>query len=147
MDGELEPLPRGFMYFSEKQMKSVGTGTGTGTAYLPVFYRHELNDMLRTCFPHHLPQEALIWSLYEKWGGIVRYVLGKLDAESQLELEDAFTSANLEELFFHLGARALESDGSTSHRLLHLKPVGEGAVEFSNPSDINCYALARSQLA
>ena len=78
----------------------------------PVFFRHEIKEILDTCFPHLEPQEALVWSLFEKWGGIVRYVLVKLDVESQLELDDALTGINLEELFFHHGARAIESDSS-----------------------------------
>ena len=48
---------------------------------------------------------------------------------------------------FHLGARAIESDDKASHRLLHLKPVGEGELEFSDPYNVDSYMLERTVLA
>ena len=116
---------------------------------VPVFFHREIKDMLHTCFPHLLPQERQVWELYDKWGGIVRYVLGKHDRESQLLLEDSLTAVSLEGLFFHLGARVIESDDNASHRLLHLKPAGvlEGADTFSNPYDASSYSLSHTVLA
>ena len=114
---------------------------------VPVFFRHEVKDMLYTCFPQLVPQETFVWERYQKWGGIVRYVLGRLDVDSQEELASSFTAINLEELFFHLGARAIESEISVSHRLLHLKPIGEGAFGFENSKDVDSYALSRTELA
>ena len=101
---------------------------------VPVFFRHEIKDMLHTCFPHLLPQESQVWELYDKWGGIVRYVLAKQGSSSQRLLKSALTNISLDELIFHLGADEIESDDKASHRLLHLKPVGEGATEFLAPA-------------
>jgi len=114
----------------------------------PVFYRHEVKDMLHTCFPHLVPHEKQVWERFEKWGGIVRYVLSKIDKESQYLLEDALTAINLDELIFDLGARAIESDDKASHRLLHLKPEGGGEDEFSGPTfELASYVLAYTELA
>jgi len=120
-----------------------------GMLTVPVFYRHEVKDMLRTCYPHLVPQEERVWELYDKWGGIVRYVLGKHGVESQLLLEDALTAVNLGDLFFHLGARVIEAEDSASHRLLHLKPAGvvEGSDAFISPLDASSYVLSRTELA
>ena len=116
---------------------------------VPVFFRLEVKDMLHTCFPHLVPQEGRVWELYDKWGGIVRYVLGKHDNESQLLLEDALTAVNLEDLFFHLGARVIESEDSASHRLLHLRPAGvvEGSDTFICPADAGSYVLSGTEPA
>ena len=115
----------------------------------PVFFLREVKDLASTCFPHLSSQGPLVEALFAKWGGIVRYVLAKHDEDSQLELEDALTSINLEELYFHLGARAIESEDSASHRLLHLQPVGavQGGNEFSRPRDSASYALAHTDVA
>jgi hypothetical protein len=59
---------------------------------VPVFFRHEIKDMLRTCFQHLVPQEALVWERYSKWGGIVRYVLAKPGQSSQNLLLASLTS-------------------------------------------------------
>ena len=114
---------------------------------VPVFFRHEIKDMLHTCFPHLLPQESQVWELYDKWGGIVRYVLAKQGYSSQRQLKSALTNINLDELIFHLDAEEIESDDKASHRLLHLKPAGEGATEFSRPRDVASYMLERTELA
>ena len=103
--------------------------------------------MLHTCFPHLVPQEEKVWLLYGMWGGIVRYVLAKLGASSQELLKAALTNINLDELISHLGALEIESDDKASHRLLHLKPAGEGATEFSRPRDVASYMLERTELA
>jgi hypothetical protein len=114
----------------------------------PVFYRHEIQDMLFTCFQHLLLEEENVWERYKKWGGIVRYVLTKSGAGSQQLLEDALTAIDLDDLIFHLGARAIESDDKASHRLLHLKPEGGGDMEFSgNAFEMASYVLARTELS
>jgi len=78
--------------------------------YFPVFSRHEIDDLLRACFPCLLGDaasggEAGVQARYEKWGGIPRYVLGKLDANSQGLLESAVTSVKVDKLFACVGAR------------------------------------------
>ena len=113
---------------------------------VPVFLRHEVKDMLHTCFPHLVPHEERVWLLYDMWGGIVRYVLAKQGASSQRLLKAALININLNELISHLGAEEIE-DGKASHCLLHLKPVGQGATEFSRPYDTASYMLERVELA
>lgn len=112
---------------------------------VPVFFRHEIRDIHRTCFPKL--DEDEVWELYRKWGGIVRYVLAKQDLDSQKLLKSALTSVDLDGLLFDLGADEIESDSKASHRLLHLKPVGEGKDEFSDPYNIDSYMLDRTELA
>lgn len=114
---------------------------------VPVFSRHEIRDILHTCFSQLAPHEDLVWELYRKWGGIVRYVLAKQSSSSQRLLKASLTSIDLDDLIFHLGADEIESDDKASHRLLHLKPEGEGEHEFSNPYNIDSYMLARTELA
>jgi hypothetical protein len=116
---------------------------------VPVFFRHEIEDMLRTCFQHLTSQEALVWERYSKWGGIVRYVLAKESQSSQSLLKSSLTNIDLDDLIFHLGADEIEGDDKASHRLLHLKPAGEvqGKVEFSEPHSFDSYTLARTELA
>jgi hypothetical protein len=114
---------------------------------VPVFFRHEVKDMLHTCFPRLVPHEKQVWLLYDMWGGIVRYVLAKQGASSQRLLNAALSSINLDELIFHLGAEEIESDDKASHRLLHLKPAGDDATEFSRPYDTASYMLERTELA
>ena len=116
---------------------------------VPVFFRHEIGDMLRTCFQHLVPQEALVWERYSKWGGIVRYVLAKQGQSSQNLLLASLTSIDLDDLIFHLGAEEIEGDDKASHRLLHLKPAGEvqGEGVFLEPYSFDSYALVRTELA
>ena len=62
-------------------------------------------------------------------------------------LDSAVTRANINELFNRLGARELETDVGTSHRLVHLKPEGEAADgAFAPPGDADSYLIARSEL-
>ena len=103
--------------------------------------------MLRTCFPHLVLHEARVWELYDKWGGIVRYVLAKQEPASQSLLAAALASIDLDNLIFLLGAEEIESEGLASHCLLHLKPAGASDDEFSHPSDTASYVLARTVLA
>ena len=119
--------------------------------FFPVFSLREIEDMRRSCYPKlsGAVAEAEVKQRYDKWGGIPRYVLNKLEGDSQALLESAVTRVSIDELFGKLGARELESDGSTSHRLLHFKPVGEASVAggaFANPSNAASYSLASSEL-
>ena len=117
--------------------------------FFPVFSLREIDDMRRACFPHlsGAEAEAGVRERYEKWGGIPRYVLAKLDKDSQDLLDSAVTRVNINELFNKLGARELESDVGTSHRLVHLKPEGEAADgAFAPPGDADSYLIARSEL-
>jgi hypothetical protein len=126
---------------------------GSRRLFFPVFSRPEMSDMMHACFSRLLVAgaasggEAGVWARYGKWGGIPRYVFGKLDVGSQRLLESAVTSIKVDELFDHLGARGVESDDAASHRLVHLKPVGEAPDGFFVDSrDGDAYDLDRSEL-
>lgn len=117
--------------------------------FFPVFSLREIDDMLRACFPRlsGAEAEAGVQERYEKWGGIPRYVLAKLDKDSQELLNSAVTRVNINELFNKLGACELESDDGTSHHLVHLKPAGEADDgTFAHPGDADSYVIARSDL-
>jgi len=117
--------------------------------FFPVFSLREINDMRRSCFPQLSCSEAEagVHERYKKWGGIPRYVLAKTDMNSQELLDSAVTKVNINEIFNKLGARELESDIGTSHRLVHLKPVGEAADgTFTNPGELVSYMITRSEL-
>jgi len=120
--------------------------------FFPVFSRAEMGDMLRSCYPQLLTDvasggEAGVWERFGKWGGVPRYVLGKVGKGPQLGIDSALTRVSVDALMSHLGAREIESDDAVSHRLMHLKPTGEAADgTFVNPRDAASYIIARSEL-
>ena len=116
--------------------------------FFPVFSRAEVNDLMQSCFPHLLGAgEASVWGRYEAWGGIPRYVLAKIDADSQQLLKSAETRIDVLKLLRQLDKGEVESDDSVSHRLVHLKPAGErDDGVFEGAHDANAYVLARSEL-
>jgi hypothetical protein len=117
--------------------------------FFPVFSLCEIDAMWRACFPRLSGAEAEVGvqRRFEKWGGIPRYVLSKLGEDSQELLDNAVTKVNINELFNKLGARELESDIDTSHRLVHFKTAGESPDgTFANPGDAKSYLIARSEL-
>ena len=92
--------------------------------FFPVFSSAEIEDMRRTCFPQLSGAEAEVGvqQRYEKWGGIPRYVLGKLDKDSQAELESAVALVNIDELFGKLGARQLSPTTAPLTAFCTLRP-------------------------
>ena len=117
--------------------------------FFPVFSRAEIEDMRRACFPYLSGAEAEVGvqQRYEKWGGIPRYVLGKLDKDSQELLARATTRIYVDALLRDLDKGEIESDAAVSHRLVHLKPAGERADgSFSDPHSADSYLFARSEL-
>jgi hypothetical protein len=117
--------------------------------FFPVFSLREIEDMRRACFPRlsGAEAEAGVQQRYEKWGGIPRYVLGKLDEDSQALLERAKTSIDVSALLRDLDKGEIESDMTVSHRLVHLKPAGERADgPFEDPRSADSYVFARSEL-
>ena len=83
---------------------------------------------------------------FEKWGGIPRYVLAKLDKDSQEQIARATTRINVDALVRDLEGE-IESDTTDSHHLVHLKPAGERADgTFVDPGDADSYLFARSEL-
>ena len=132
-----------------ERWKEFAKCAGARRLFFPVFSRREIEDMRRACFPQlsGAEAEAGVQGRYEKWGGIPRYVLCNLDIDSQTILDSAVSSVDVNELFKKLGARELESESSTSHRLVHLKPAGEAADgTFAHPGDANSYLIERSEL-
>jgi len=120
--------------------------------FFPVFSRAEMGDMLRSCFPQLLTDtasggEAGVWERFYKWGGVPRYVLDKLDEDTQESMDCAVWGISVDELILRLGKREIESDEAVSHRLMHLKPAGEAADgTFLNPRDAASYKITRSEL-
>jgi len=120
--------------------------------FFPVFSRSEISDMLQSCFPQLLADkasggEAGVWERYGKWGGVPRYVLGKVDEGSQLLISSAVSRVSVDALMSRLGEREIESEDAVSHRLMHLKPAGEAADgTFTNPREAASYTIARSEL-
>jgi hypothetical protein len=117
--------------------------------FFPVFSRHEIEDMRGACFPQLSGPEAEagVQERYDKWGGIPRYVLGKLDKGVQGLLERATTRINVSALLRDLDKGEIESDMTVSHRLVHLKPAGERADgPFADPRSADSYVFARSEL-
>ena len=117
--------------------------------FFPVFSRHEIEDMRGACFPQLSGPEAEagVQERYDKWGGIPRYVLGKLDKGVQGLLERATTRINVSALLRDLDKGEIESDMTVSHRLVHLKPAGERADgPFADPRSADSYEFARSEL-
>ena len=120
--------------------------------FFPVFSRAEMGDMLRSCYPQLLTDVASggepgVWERFGKWGGIPRYVLGKVNEDAQLGMDSVVTRFSVDVLMSHLGAREIESDDAVSHRLMHLKPTGEAADgTFVHPRDAASYIIARSEL-
>ena len=123
--------------------------------FFPVLSRAEVHDMLYACFPQLLTDEKSggergVWERYRRWGGIARYVLSKLDDDSQQLIDSAPTRVQINELLDSLGSREIEADSAVSHRLLHLNPAGEQTSDdgvFTNPHDAASYLLVRSELA
>ena len=117
--------------------------------FFPVFSQSEIEDMWRACFPRLSGAEAAAGVLerFGKWGGIPRYVLGKLDKDSQRLLDSAVTRIDVVALLRSLDKGEIESDTVVSHRLVHLKPAGERADgSFSDPHSAASYRFARSTL-
>jgi hypothetical protein len=119
----------------------------------PVFSRAETGDMLRSCFPRLVAADAAsggeagVWARFDRWGGVPRYVLDRVDADAQLSIGSALSRISVDALVSRLGDREIESDDVVSHRLMHLKPAGEAADgAFTCPRDVASYLLVRSEL-
>ena len=112
--------------------------------FFPVFTLEEMRACRDACFPS--VDEAGMTSRFVRWGGIPRHVLAKLGAADQQQLEDAVTGTTLDSVVEHSGALELKSDKDMSHRLLHIKVVGEVNSSVS-PSSAEFYHKARNELA
>jgi hypothetical protein len=118
----------------------------------PVFSRMELEDMVQTCFPEQAASggngTTPAWvERYEKWGGVPRYVFRLLDVAEQRKVDSAETGMNLDRLADVLNKRDIEDDAILSHRLFHLKPVGEQPDgTFVGGKTREAYVLDRTEL-
>ena len=116
--------------------------------FFPVFSRREIDDMRRACFPElsDAGAEAGVQERFDKWGGIPRYVLSKLDKGSQDLLARTTRCIDVGALLRNLD-RGEESNSALSHFLSHLKPAGERADgSSSDPHSADSYLFARSEL-
>jgi hypothetical protein len=119
----------------------------------PVFSRAETGDMLRSCFPRLVAADAAsggeagVWARFDRWGGVPRYVMDRIDADAQLSIAGPLSRISVDMLLSRLGDREIESDDVVSHRLMHLKPAGEAADgAFTCPRNVASYLLVRSEL-
>jgi hypothetical protein len=70
--------------------------------FFPVFTLDEIRACRDKCFPG--VDDAGMLSRFARWGGIPRYVLAKLKAADQQQLEDAVNSTTLDSVIEHSGA-------------------------------------------
>jgi hypothetical protein len=112
--------------------------------FFPVFTLDEIRACRDECFSG--VDDAGMMSRFARWGGIPRYVLAKLKAADQQQLEDAVNSTTLDSVIEHSGALELKSDKDMSHRLLHIKVAGETDASLL-PSSADYYCKSRNELA
>ena len=124
--------------------------------FFPVYSWIEIQELCAVGFPPSTENTpAGVHARYVRWGGVPRYVLEKLDPDSQGMLDSAVTSLDLDSLAAFLGKNELETDEGISHRLLHLKTRGETmTVAVDGETDVallpnawEFYELARTELA
>jgi hypothetical protein len=111
--------------------------------FFPVFSAGEIEDMRRTCYPQRNAVE--VQERYTRWGGVPRYVLGRVDTDAQRGVISALTRVDLDALAAVLGADEIESDAGISHRLMHIKPRGEVQPGLSSRT-FEYYELARTEV-
>eukprot|EP00243_Klebsormidium_subtile_P007518 TRINITY_DN334_c0_g2_i7.p1 TRINITY_DN334_c0_g2~~TRINITY_DN334_c0_g2_i7.p1 ORF type:complete len:819 (-),score=169.67 TRINITY_DN334_c0_g2_i7:435-2891(-) len=85
--------------------------------YMDVWSWEEVDECREGVFPDLDPDE--VKARYDRWGGIPRYVLEKVDSDAQRLLKKAITSTPLKALQESVGEQAAPSE--TSHKLLHLR--------------------------
>ena len=93
----------------------------------PVFTEDEIQSMCKSCFPKLANEkaEAEVKERYDKWGGIPRLVLHKIDSADQNRLQQTLENQSVLDLVHRLRFEGLEVD--VSHRFLHLKTRAEVA--------------------
>jgi hypothetical protein len=112
--------------------------------FFPVFTLDEIRACRDECFPG--VDDAGMLSRFARWGGIPRYVLAKLEAAAQQQLEDAVNSTTLDSVIENSGALELKNDKDMSHRLLHIKVAGETDASLQT-SSADFYCKSRNELA
>ena len=112
--------------------------------HFPVFSLEEMEACLSTCFP--LVDRPSMLQRFERWGGIPRYVLAKLETEDQAKLEAAVPRVTPALLRAHVESLEVSEKDDFSHRLLHIKTHGElnNNLDSSQPE---YYLAARAELA
>lgn len=112
--------------------------------HFPMFSEDEILQCRTLCFP--FLDELGVLDRFSRWGGVPRYVLGKLDDSDQKILEDAVPSITLDKLREYVASGRVTGDDDFSHRLLHLKIRGE-VEEGLSSSKANYYTVVRGELA
>jgi hypothetical protein len=130
--------------------------------FFPVASRREIADMLHSCFPHLLASgsEDAVWERFDAIGGIPRFVLDRVNEDLRAHLRGGISRILIERLEEVIGEATIESDRVISHRVVHIKTVGEVAaaalepadatvphIAFEGASNITSYAPARTELA
>jgi hypothetical protein len=114
----------------------------------PVFSSNEMSDLLNSCFKDLQAKDAAgMQERYLRWGGIPRYVLTRLDEDSQMTLDTALPKVNLDWLADVICSGDIEGDAAVSHRLFHLKPRGETDTGFVGGRSLSSYFLVRTDLS
>jgi hypothetical protein len=114
--------------------------------FFPVFTLDEIRACRDECFPG--VDDAGMMSRFARWGGIPRYVLAKLEAADQQQLENAvYSSTTLDSVAERShGTLELHNDQDQSHLLLHIKVAGETDTSLL-PSSAAYYRKSRNELA
>lgn len=85
--------------------------------YMPIWSREEIQHCRQLLFPYITAREAD--TLFNKWGGIPRYVLANAHIPQQQDkLDDAITSVDLDALVKCIGGS--DAADFVSHRLVHI---------------------------
>jgi hypothetical protein len=128
---------------SPKRDKYWEFGKEAQTVYFPVFSRSEMVACGAACFP--LVPVGDIESRFARWGGIPRYVLQKLDDDSQELLDSAVRGASaLADMLNNLYEN--RTDHEVPHRILHIRIRGEVEPDLS-PSSLAFYSHTKPSLA
>lgn len=117
----------------------------------PVFSAAEIADMLETCFPqfHNPDGRRGVKARYDKWGGIPRYVFHLVSASDQKEFDQALQNIDLSllaDLLRRNDIDATTDNAAISHRLFHLKVVGETPEGFKDGDTEGAYEVDRIEL-
>ncbi|GAQ93517.1 hypothetical protein KFL_016040010 [Klebsormidium nitens] len=89
--------------------------------YMDVWSWNELESCREGVFPDRDPDESK--ARYDRWGGIPRFVLEKVDSDAQALLEKAISTTPLKVLVDSVGSQAAPNEAS--HKLLHLRVRGD----------------------
>jgi len=108
--------------------------------WMPVWSDSEIESCRQICFPRL--DKPLVDSLFEKWGGIPRFVLERAqDPKAQRELDDAIGIADLDKLLATIGEISHPDD--TNHKLVHIHTTQKGEYGDRYVTYASYYVSAR----